>query len=393
MPRRMSNKFARFFSRFQLKAPVHYYDSLITWLLGVVSGMQDMAQAMDAVHCKVPDYYIHKATTCACGDDAVQIPEERRTEGVKEHAHWCTGTLKMLDGYGTPLFVYNPYTFQELFDMVEGMDAYLRCLSKLTQGGDADSVHCSDIEPMKEFQHTHGVSAISVFQKCKANYQQKQWDDGAYMAYDTVELGKHLPFVTPLQGSVGDCLLRAEREGNSNLGCVQDFTRDSGVSYWRYESLNGDPGSYDSRHVDACIVFSGPAKHPDTNVASEFKKCSNGHVDTGCKIPHMVWSTGSRNRVPVANLHMVADTTPEGRERVANAHFHEAHAMAMRSLDALQEFSDDNLEVDLFSGEGDSLHQIFDCIMQGPYSRVDFWTDGAEVLPKPPPPARLRALD
>lgn len=29
------------------------------------------------------------------------------------------------------------------------------------------------------------------------------------------------------------------------------------------------------------------------------------------------------------------------------------------------------------AGEGDSIHQIFDCIIMGPFSRVDFWDRGA----------------
>lgn len=68
-------------------------------------------------------------------------------------------------------------------------------------------------------------------------------------------------------------------------------------------------------------------------------------------------------------MHMVDDNTAAGREAIAYMHFQEARAMSMRALDGLQEFADSNLEVVLFSAEGDSLHQIFDCIMQGPYSR------------------------
>ena len=89
------------------------------------------------------------------------------------------------------------------------------------------------------------------------------------------------------------------------------------------------------------------------------------------------------------------------------AKFAEAHTNAMDALKKLENFTDTNLEVVLFSGEGDSLHQvwwsrkhvlkgfndplqgknthahsldagvhapqIFDCIMLGPMARVDFW--------------------
>jgi hypothetical protein len=59
--------------------------------------------------------------------------------------------------------------------------------------------------------------------------------------------------------------------------------------------------------------------------------------------------------------------------QVANAKFAEARAMAMSALTKLENFTDPNLEVVLFSGEGDALHQIFDCIIMGPLARVDFW--------------------
>jgi hypothetical protein len=50
--------------------------------------------------------------------------------------------------------------------------------------------------------------------------------------------------------------------------------------------------------------------------------------------------------------------------------------MAMSALTKLENFTDKNLEVVLFSGEGDALHQIFDCIVMGPMARVDFWDRG-----------------
>jgi hypothetical protein len=50
----------------------------------------------------------------------------------------------------------------------------------------------------------------------------------------------------------------------------------------------------------------------------------------------------------------------------------------------LENYANKNLRVILFSGEGDSLHQIFDCIMQGPYSKVDLWARGSgKELPVP----------
>ena len=63
----------------------------------------------------MPDYYIYKAPTCACGDDAVRIPDARRSEGLLQRSHWCTGTLQMTDGFGNPRYLTFIYPFSNAF--------------------------------------------------------------------------------------------------------------------------------------------------------------------------------------------------------------------------------------------------------------------------------------
>jgi hypothetical protein len=74
----------------------------------------------------MPDYYIFKAPTCACGDDPVRIPSERRKDGIKQMAHWCTGTLRMSDGFGNPKYIYNPLSYDDLRMALHGkVDRYV----------------------------------------------------------------------------------------------------------------------------------------------------------------------------------------------------------------------------------------------------------------------------
>jgi hypothetical protein len=101
------------------------------------------------------------------------------------------------------------------------------------------------------------------------------------------------------------------------------------------------------------------------------------HDDGPCLPFFQVWSSSSKNKVPVANLHTVQEISKADRGQHAMAVFEDAHKSAMDALVELKNFSDTNLEVVLFSGEGDSVHQIFDCIVMGPHSRVDFWDRGA----------------
>jgi hypothetical protein len=61
---------------------------------------------------------------------------------------------------------------------------------------------------------------------------------------------------------------------------------------------------------------------------------------------------------------MVDSTTNEGKEALSFKYFSEAQELATSTLQKLLDYANANLDVVLFSGEGDSLHQIFDCIIQ-----------------------------
>ena len=134
-----------------------------------------MAQTLDEVHCKLPDYYMYKTPTCACGDDAVKITARRANEGLNSHAHWCTGTLKLLDGFGRVNYVTNPYSFSDLLVKLDGrVQPYLKCISQL---GDVtgESDNCSTLKPWVEGiddQNSLDIISIGVLQRCRANYQQ-----------------------------------------------------------------------------------------------------------------------------------------------------------------------------------------------------------------------------
>lgn len=367
---------------------LHLMDALLTYAMGIVSGMQDLVQQLDSHNCRLPDYYIHQTTTCACDDNPVTIPAEMET--VERSMHWCTGTLRMIDAFGNPRYVYNPLSYGDLRSIMGGnggrnMDAYLECIARLAQDGSASTsqVDCTTLEPRYEPIHEQGVTTIAVFNRCKANYNQKQFDEGAYLLYDEVKRSQflntnlQLPSVYNLpSSSVGQCLLDAEARGASNQGCLQDFLfgTQTAVQYFRYENITDGARLGDSRFVDACVVFSGPANAG----IPEFQQCSNEYASAGCRIPHMLWSSGSSNRVPVANMHSVRSDSEAGRASHAEALYVQAQNDALAALESLEGFTDESLDVFLFSGEGDSLHQIFDCAVQGPYARVDFWPRGAE---------------
>jgi hypothetical protein len=215
----------------------------------------------------------------------------------------------------------NLYEFLDSVDDVNPMDVLLK--------------HCKLYKPIVPILEQQQVSSIAVLERCKSNYQQKQWDVGAFMLYDTSrvvdEVTVPVPYMPLEEDEAGRCLLRAEKNRESNLACMDSyisasfFKQGSPTVYWRYEKAYGPSAttaySAQSDDVDACIVFSGQAKRSNASIgeatAVEFRRCSHDYEETGCMIPHMVWSASSANKVPVAKLHAVEEVHSSDREQVS----------------------------------------------------------------------------
>jgi hypothetical protein len=365
---------------------VHVVDGIITYMIGIIVGMQDIAQTVDSEHCNVPDFYMYQTMTCACGDTPVQIPTEKKIDSN----YWCTGTLLMAEATSendNAVYVYNKYTFQELIDSMGLLDTYMQCIS--TESSNAGKARCAAERPRLDFIEEQGVSTIAVLQKCRANFQQKQWDSAAHILYhkkltETLLRGPVSMFDTmsriqsvSAQNSVVRCLLAAHDQGVGNRGCLQEYLHDTYTTaqseqYWMYDSNHYFVSN--SVNTDACLVFSGVAKNnADPAIARDFQACSSAYSETDCLIPSFIWSAGSRNNVPVAMAHLKAAQTADERKRMANANFDEAIKSVNDILEKNKDFQRTDIEAIIFSADGDSLHQIIDCVMMGPFAGVDLW--------------------
>ncbi len=69
------------------------------------------------------------------------------------------------------------------------------------------------------------VSPIAVLERCKSNYQQKQWDAGAFLMYDNKRASEAITTSVPTIANdpTGACLLRAEKNHESNQACMSDY--------------------------------------------------------------------------------------------------------------------------------------------------------------------------
>jgi hypothetical protein len=102
---------------------------------------------------------------------------------------------------------------------------------------------------------------------------------------------------------------------------------------------------------------------------------------TACDLNPLIWSGNQPTKMPAANLHGTVpssspnQTTPDDLYRVIVQRF-QAAVQAFESLYSQQSAAIDTI---LFSADGDFIHDFFDCMYLGPYTRVDLLacdTDG-----------------
>ncbi|KAJ1466247.1 hypothetical protein T484DRAFT_1756794, partial [Baffinella frigidus] len=365
----------------------HFLDAGLAYIISVIRGIQDLIQTADRKNCKLPDISATDVPKCACGDRAVQIPTERGGESIAESAFWCTGVLLMTTSFGTPKLVFNPYTYNELLASMNGLDSYLSCISSVGSHGS-----CADMKPSKPILERQGISTMAVFVRCKANYNNMQWDEGAAVLFvDEADIPVELHTVKQefldartqanldLTSSLGLCMRQTLEDQVMNEACLVDIelvTRSvKRERYFMYEEISGSTGS---QHITACEVFTGPAALG----VPVFQDCVDGAGSDDCYVQPFVWSGRSKNKVPVAVAHAFMSYSVTERSRLAAIRHAATHATLMKALDKVQTWDGELLEVSLFTAEGDLLHQAFDCALLGPYGKTDMWpSDIEDVLP------------
>lgn len=355
----------------QIEPILHILDGLLAYLIGVGKAMGTLVQSQNMARCAPPDFFLKDVVHCACGDETLQIPAARRTEGLKEGALWCTGVLGMIDSNNQPYYVHNPYTYAELQGKSAGLQAYVECVGSGTAG-----YKC--VPPNEPLFANQGVTLVNVLVKCRENFVKKRWDPAAYMlfqptSWDQIEFQADPVLPDNVAYYIQDCLSTGDPSiGSLAQKCLEEFLIDAQLApetYWQYERLTRSGPEFN----DACLVFSGPAGKG----LQAFQACVDGMEGTsGCTIPAHLWSPRSDNDVPLATQHRVL-SHGVNRDGLVQSLYAQAHDTVMSAIQAsLAVWADgDNPEVNasFFSVEGDVLHQAMDCMFMGPYSRVDYW--------------------
>ena len=359
----------------QIEPLLHALDAGLAYLIGVVHALGVLVMSLNQAKCNPPQFDLAAVLRCACDDHRLQIPEARRAEGLAEGALWCTGVLSMIDGNGQPYYIYNPYSYAQLQRLASGLDAYAECVGSITGKGYKCPV------PADALFTRQGVTLPNVLVKCRDNFIKKQWDPYAFALYNrpyqSLFMGRlgyvvQAPEADPL--GIAACLRQdpAEVPGLARV-CLEEFlarTRTGWEDYWAYERASQAGGEF----TDACMVFSGPAALG----VPKFVDCVDGMMPEGgrCTLAGHAWTPLSENQVPVGGQHRVIS-----RGVHADGVVQELYAAAQRTVLAAIEASlalqsrtgSAHLDIQIFSVEGDVLHQTMDCMFMGPYARVDYW--------------------
>ena len=372
------------FAKNQFFSPYwHTMEAVLIYAYGVVTSMMDVVQTLDWDNCKLPVTAFARVDGCACGDEQVAIPPARKQASVRAAeptaSLWCAGLMLLTSPDGADFLIWNPYSLEEL--LRPEFEAYIACLATVDARG------CT--EPLLPDLDAQGVNALQVITRCRTNFQQARWDP-ASLIYGLLPLAVWRdPANLLTEAAFGDvpatdaivrrllqlrvymrrspafldeqtheCLLRANALETVSHECADAYYRrsryGSAAAFFQYER------STSSAFVDrdACEVFSGLVQQP---------------VGSGALYPFTLWRSASRNKVPLAKMHSVEAATLAERDRLAQL---ELEAVVQDSI----EFFSQNpfiaeqageLLIEYNAWEGDSLHQMVDCVVLGPYAAAD----------------------
>ena len=216
---------------------------------------------------------------------------------------------------GTEMLVWNPFSFEQLL-RYGGFDAYLDCIEH-------SNVNCE--APFSRELEDQGVELMQVISRCRANFQQQQWDEGARVlglfspeeweqGLDHVEVdtslanSKHrlrlvalrnVAWVPSSDHDVVRCFADAYAKGERSPNCMRAAIAGGSAdgspvdAYFEYEMASG----WSFAHIDACRSFSGgPVSH---GVGS------NAFSAAGASMPLFLWTGSSHNKDPVATPHLL----------------------------------------------------------------------------------------
>lgn len=301
----------------------------------------------------------------------------------------------MIDQSGKVRYIWQGSSYSSLVQRYENESkVYLDCVVEFSE----EDLHCQNL--LRKFKHPFGdVSPLAVIMRCRENFFLKRWDPGLFAAFHVETWNKTelrdeqrakilsrassagLDQTTSLAGL---CLMQGPQL-QSIERCTKLFFQSNGTTfqesslnqYFRYQ----DSHAHNFRRLDgagdACEFLSGDAANDEqlenctssalqpTYRALADEEVVSCNIDTSTRI----LSAGRQENAVESFLddtqYVVTDEKYKGELRwIANYLRNES---LIPSLDQLKKYA-----LQLHSFEGDFVHFMMDCMVQGPYHEFSF---------------------
>lgn len=387
------------FVRAQFVFILHTAITATNWVIGLIHGAASIALVSQDVACEPKLLNVENIPFCVCGDAEYEIPATRSVATGSDGALWCVGLLRLRTQDGDEVFVYNPYTLHDLKRALDDgyMVRYLACLRNPT------TQQCfPPIEgEVLTYFNKRRTSAVTVLARCRANYAQRKWDAGVFALFenDVQTLALNTGSTSQLRADISTAvsqfslfvcgeetcppenIVRQCIAGGPNLNTIQactalalknnvksDYTI---AGYFSYTKAWGTSKS----GADACQYMTGTEitkidsvkRCQETNAYT----CGSAHRDaTTCEIS-LSWSDTNVISTQSVDLYEVE----VGTQGLSRAQVQDAYAsvqaclldiLSSQSISNLIQGRLDKIAFDIFSAEGDILHQYMDCVFLGP---------------------------
>jgi len=415
-------------------------NALVDFSLGVIYALARLCSLVESDKCRPASTDFAFVLSCACGDTPFRVQSRVRNSRIKDGAFWCTGIQKHVNMEGDTVFVYNPFSLEELADDLHsaGQD-YIDCISRTNE---ADCLRERQRVYLPQFNShftKHSVSPLAVLTRCRENFNAKKWDEGIFGAYEP-ELIKHIvqdsAFITSgnmkviqadaelylredVNGPVHSCLRNGPTRNRieacmvlsfSHMNALEQsrslalpesstFSESTEVSIFAYFQYTQVEDVNVQRHTDACEFLSSAVFASDPGVRicqlqDDIEGFCGDETGSECKIPMTTLAYEQSIQRNIVELFQVTSgdiTLNTVKETVVLEKYSRVKECASsffasvdRELSATKISNIVNkLDLNLITGEGDLLHQHMDCIFMGAYDHVFFAPTDTNMVLEP----------
>jgi len=313
-----------------------------------------------------------------CGDLAYTIPAADKIQDWTQQAFWCSGWLMLNEGDGSDQLVWNPYSLQQLLSFgpndhspsatSHGHGEYLTCLrERWNSASTYYQSSCESLKPKNNILQKQGVEVMQVISRCRANYEQSQWDEAAVLyGLFTAEEWTNLENIQISASAKQDDKFSMLRKQVVRL-LENTGTQKLVLPLETWQCLHDALNAGAMRHNCHRMVSKFEYTRTKDNAPWDIDACKVSQT-AGLDFPRFLWSGSSSNHVPLAKLH-AEQLHPEQRQAYAENRLNKLLQEQIKpAFDMMlsQKFTEKlkkDLYTEAFSVEGDELHQLIDCVI------------------------------